>query len=178
MPEHIFGLILSLRRQLPAYSAAVASGAWSRSPTYNLLLAPLPRALAGSTLGLIGYGVLAQRVATIAAAFGMTVVIAEHNGAVAVREDRMPFEKVLAAADVLVVLCPLSAETRGLIGRRELGLMKREALLVNCARGGIVDEEALAEALKEGAIAGAGVDVLAEEPPRAGGHWWMEECRI
>jgi glycerate dehydrogenase len=166
VPEHVFALALALRRQLPAYQAALAEGRWRRSPTYGLLLEPLPRTLAGGTLGIVGYGALGRRVAALGAAFGMSVLVAERRGAAATRAGRVPFEQVLDDTDLLAVLCPLTAETRGLIGPAEFARMRPDALLVNCARGGIVDEAALADALRRGALAGAGLDVLAEEPPR------------
>lgn len=169
LPEHVFALILSLRRQLPTYNAAVARGDWSRHSNPLLVIPPLPRTLAGSTLGLIGLGTIANQVATIAAAFGMSVLAAERRHAPSLREGRIAFDDVLRQSDVLVVLCPLSPETRNLISTDELALMKPNSLLVNCARGGIVDERALAVALRNGRIAGAGVDVLADEPPRNGG---------
>jgi len=168
VPEHVFALALALRRQLPAYQAAVGQGGWQASPTYTMLLDPLPRALAGSTLGVIGYGALGRRVQTLAHCFDMAVLIAEHKGAAHVREGRVPFQDVLARSDVLVVLCPLTGETTNLIGAAELALMRPDALLINCARGGIVDEAALATALAQGTIGGAGVDVLSEEPPKHG----------
>ena len=164
VPEHVFALALSLRRQLAGYQAAVRAGDWHRSPVYGLMLEPLPRALYGSTLGLIGYGGLAKRVERIADGFGMKVIVAERKGA-APREGRVSLDEVIAASDVLVILCPLTDETRGLIGAAELARMKPDALLINCSRGGIVDEAALAGALAVGAIGGAGFDVLAEEPP-------------
>jgi glycerate dehydrogenase len=166
VPEHIFALTLALRRHLPAYQDAVGRGMWQASPTYGVLLEPLPRALAGSNFGLIGYGSLGRRVEALARCFGMTVLIAEHKGAAHVREGYVRLEDVLARSDVLAVLCPLTGETRNLIGAAELALMRRDALLINCARGGIVDEAALAASLAQGAIGGAGVDVLAEEPPQ------------
>ncbi|CAM3605190.1 Glycerate dehydrogenase [Deinococcus saxicola] len=168
VPEHVFALLLALRRQLPAYMGAVAAGQWQASPTYGFLLPPLPITLGGTALGIIGYGALGRRVAALAGAFGMTVLIAEHRGAATVRGDRTPFETVLAQSQALVVLCPLSDQTRGLIGAAELAQMPRDALLINCARGGIVDEAALAGALERGELAGAGVDVLSREPPTAG----------
>ncbi|MGB3328006.1 MAG: NAD(P)-dependent oxidoreductase [Thermomicrobiales bacterium] len=167
VPEHVFALMLALWRQLPSYQRAIAAGEWQRSPAYAVVLDPLPLALTGSTLGLVGYGVLGQRVETIARAFGMNVLIAERRGREP-RPGRTAFAAVLAQADVLVLVCPLTAETRGLIGARELAVMKADALLVNCARGAIVDEAALLAALRSGAIAGAGVDVLPEEPPTHG----------
>ena len=168
VPEHVFALLLALRRQLPAYSAAVAAGRWQASPTYGFLLEPLPRTLRGGTLGLIGHGALGRQVAALAAAFGMEVLVAERRGAEVVRSGRTPFATVLARSDALVVLCPLTAETRGLIGAAELAALRPTALLINCARGGIVDEGALAAALVAGRLGGAGVDVLSGEPPTAG----------
>jgi glycerate dehydrogenase len=168
VPEHVFALLLALRRQLPAYQDVLRRGRWQESETYGLLLEPLPHTLAGATLGLIGYGALGKRVAVLAQGFAMNVLLAEHKGAPSVREGRVRFEDVLARSDVLVVLCPLNEKTRNLIGAAELARMRREAVLVNCARGGIVSETALARALVDGAIGGAGVDVLSEEPPRQG----------
>ena len=101
-------------------------------------------------------------------AFGARVLVAERRGARDVREGRTPFEEVLGRSDTLSLHVPLNEETRGLVGREEIELMKPTAVLINCARGGVVDEEALASALKEGRIAGAGVDVLSVEPPREG----------
>ncbi len=168
VPEHVFALLLALRRHLPAYGAAIAAGRWQASPTYGFLLEPLPRALRGGTLGLIGHGALGRRVAALAAAFGMRVLIAERRGADIVRPGRTPFPAVLAQSDALVVLCPLTAETRHLLGAAELALLRRDAILINCARGGIVDEQALADALVAGKLGGAGVDVLSDEPPVTG----------
>jgi glycerate dehydrogenase len=168
VPEHVFALILALRRDLLAYHEAVQGGAWQNAPNYTLLLEPLPLSLHGGTLGIIGYGALGQAVARLAEAFGMNVLVAERKGARSIRDGRAGFEEVLAGSDVLVVLCPLTEQTLGLIGRAELGKMPRHALLINCARGGIVDETALAEALQQGVIAGAGLDVLSSEPPRDG----------
>ncbi len=168
VPEHVFALLLALRRQLPAYAAAVAAGRWQASPTYGFLLEPLPHTLRGGTLGLIGYGALGRQVAALAAAFGMTVLLAERRGADTIRPGRTPFPTVLAQSDALVILCPLNDETRGLIGTAELAALRPDALLINCARGGIVDEGALAAALVAGKLGGAGVDVLSGEPPTTG----------
>ncbi len=168
VPEHIFALILALRRNLFAYHEAVRSGEWHQSKNYTLLKEPMPRALRGHTLGIIGYGMLGQAVGGIAKAFGMNLLIAEHKGADVIREGRLPFDETIRLSDIIVVLCPLTEETRGLIGQEELRAMPRHALLINCARGGIVDDTALAEAIQSGEIAGAGVDVLNQEPPRDG----------
>jgi glycerate dehydrogenase len=168
VPEHVFALILALRRNLIAYHEAIQGGAWQRSSGYLVQLEPVPQALSGATLGIIGHGALGRAVAGIAAGFGMKVLIAERKGAARARAGQVAFTEVLAQSDVLVVLCPLTPETRGMVGAGELALMSRHALLINCARGGIVDEAALAGALQRGELAGAGVDVLEQEPPRAG----------
>lgn len=168
VPEHVFALILALRRDLLSYHAAIQGGAWQRADNYTLLLEPMPLSLSGNTLGLIGYGGLGRAVAELAGAFGMRVLIAERKGAGTLRNGRTSFAEVLAESSVLVVLCPFTEETRGLIGSAELESMPHHALLINCARGGIVDEQALADALRRGDIAGAGVDVLSQEPPRSG----------
>jgi glycerate dehydrogenase len=132
-----------------------------------MLLEPMPQALKGSTMGIIGYGAVGRSVARIAEGFGMNVVVAERRGAAEIRPDRVRFDRVLESSDILVVLCPLTPETAGLIGEAELSRMRPGALLINCARGGIVDDAALADALEQGRIAGAGVDVLSKEPPPA-----------
>ncbi len=163
-PEHVFALALALRRQLSLYQAAVRSGAWERSPGYAL---SIPRALAGSSWDMIGHGALGKRVKQIARGFEMDIMIGERRGD-RPRAGRLPLDEVIAKCDVLVVLGPLTEETRGLIGARELATMKPDALLINCAGGGIVDEPALLDAIRRGVIAGAGVDVLSEEPPTSG----------
>ncbi len=167
VPEHVFMLLLSLRRQLPAYRADVAAGKWQQSPTFCLFDHPI-RDLRGSTLGIFGRGSLGQGVARLASAFGMRILWGEHRNAAAVREGYVPFATVLAEADAISLHCPLSEQTRNMIGEPELRAMKHDAVLVNTARGGLVDEAALLRALKEGWIAGAGFDVLSKEPPRDG----------
>ncbi|RYX85000.1 D-2-hydroxyacid dehydrogenase [bacterium] len=168
VPDHVFTLTLALRRQLLDYRDTITAGNWQKSPTYALLLEKMPLALSGSTMGIIGYGALARRVEAIAKAFGMNVLIAEHKGSSHIRSGRASFEDVLRQSHVVTVLCPLSDQTRNLISTSELSLMRSDALLINCARGGIVDEKALAKALVQGTIAGAGTDVLHEEPPANG----------
>ena len=165
--QHTFALILALATRLPDYQAAVRAGEWSRSPFFCLLDFPITE-LAGKTLGVIGYGTLGQGVATIARAFDMDVRIAARPGATDIPADRVAVEDLLERVDVLTLHCPLTEATRGLIGRAELERMKPDALLVNTARGGIVDEHALADALRAGTIGGAGMDVLTQEPPRDG----------
>ena len=164
LPEHVMMLTLALRRNLLAYVEAVREGRWQRAGQFCLHAREI-RDLSGSTFGLVGHGTLGRGVERLARAFGMEVLIAEHKGSAGVREGRTPFAEVLARADVLSLHAPLNEETRGMIGREEFGLMKRSAVLINCARGGVVDERALADALREGRIAGAGVDVLSAEPP-------------
>ena len=173
VPEHVLMLTLALSRQLVAYREDVRRGAWQSSPQFCLLNHPI-RDLRGATLGVVGYGTLGRAVGELARAFGMNVLVAERKGADTLREGRTHFEEVLRRSDVLTLHAPLTEETRHLIGRAELASMRPSALLINCARGGVVDESALAEALREGLIAGAGVDVLDEEPPREGSNPLLE----
>lgn len=168
LPEHVFMLMLALRRNLVSYQRDVRAGRWQRAEGFCLLTHPI-RDLHGSTLGLIGYGALGQAVERLARAFGMRTLVAEHkNAGEHAREGRTPFAEVLRASDIITLHTPLTNETRNLIGAAELALMRPEAVLINCARGGVVDEAALIEALRSGTIAGAGVDVLSREPPREG----------
>ncbi len=167
VPEHVFMLLLALRRQLIAYRDDVAAGKWQRAPMFCFFDHPI-RDLAGSTLGIFGRGSLGRGVARLAEAFGMRVLWGEHRHAPSVREGYVPFSTVLAEADAISLHCPLTDETRGMIGEAELRAMKREAVLINTARGGLVDEAALVRALREGWIAGAGFDVLSAEPPKDG----------
>jgi glycerate dehydrogenase len=168
VPEHVFALTLALRRNLIAYHEEIQGGAWQRSEGYLVQVEPMPRSLSGATLGVIGVGWLGNAVSALGEAFGMEVLWAERKGALELREGRTPFQEVLSKSDVLVLLSPLTDESRGMIGAAELALMPRHAILINCGRGALVDEAALAEALKTGAIAGAGLDVLTQEPPREG----------
>jgi glycerate dehydrogenase len=162
--QHTWSLILALTTRLADYNIAALDGRWADSRTFCLLDYPVAE-LAGKTLGIIGYGRLGQGVAEIGRAFSMRVDIASlpwrQGGSVA----RIPLDRLLCEADVVSLHCPLTEETHHLIGRRQLAMMKPSALLINCARGGLVDEQALADALEDGEIAGAGVDVLTEEPP-------------
>ncbi|WP_153110596.1 D-2-hydroxyacid dehydrogenase [Propionivibrio limicola] len=162
--EHTLMLMLALRRQLLAYRTRLMAGDWQKSASFCLSEPPL-HDLAGSTLVIIGGGALGKSVAAACGALGMRVLFAEHKGAGVVRPGYVPFADALAQADVVSLHCPLTPETRHLIGAPELAQMKRSALLINTARGGIVDEPALLTALQSGQIAGAGVDVLSEEPP-------------
>jgi glycerate dehydrogenase len=167
LAEHVLMLILALRRNLLGYQRDLRAGAWQRAEQFCLLTHPI-RDLHGSTLGVIGYGALGQSVERLARAVGMRTLVAEHKDASRAREGRTPFREVLRESDIVTLHTPLNDETRNLIGAAELALMQRSAVLINCARGGVVDENALVEALSAGVIAGAGVDVLNREPPREG----------
>jgi len=169
LPEHTFALILALRRQIVAYRADIEAGLWQKSERFCLFGHPISD-LAGSRLGLLGYGALGKSVAQIARAFGMEVVVHTRSpladaAADGVRETS--FDEVLESSDILSLHLPLTPQTRELIGASQLIRMKRNALLINTARGGLVDETALADALRSGVIAGAGFDVLVQEPPPA-----------
>ena len=166
VPEHVMALLLALSRNLVAWRETLLAGGWQRSGQWCLFDHPI-RELHGATLGLIGSGTLGNGAARLAEAFGMRVMRAERKGAAVVRPGYTAFEAVLAEADAISLHCPLTAETLNLIGEPELRAMKRSALIINTARGGIVDEAALIRALKEGLIAGAGFDAITVEPPPA-----------
>ena len=167
VPEHVFALILALRRNLFAYRADVERGRWQQSEQFCFFDHPIGD-LYGSTMGVIGGGALGQGTAALARAFGMRVLFADITPGALARADRTPLDQVLAEADVISLHCPLTPATRYLIGPEQLRQMKRNAILINTARGGLVDESALATALTEGGIAGAGFDVLTTEPPTQG----------
>ncbi len=167
VPEHAFSLILALRRNLIAYRRDVESGVWQKSDQFCFLDHPIGD-LHGSTLGIVGEGAIGQGAATIARGFGMKVLFADHAPPRAEGVTFTPFDEVLEQSDVLSLHCPLTPATRNLIGLPEMRRMKRNALLINTSRGGLVDEQALIQALDEGLIAGAGFDVLTTEPPRNG----------
>ena len=167
VPEHALALLLALSRNLVAWRATVQAGRWQQSDQFCLFDHPI-RDLHGATLGLVGSGSLGNGVARLAEAFGMRVLRAERKGASVLRPGHTEFDEVLRQADAISLHCPLTPETQGLIGEAELRSMKPTALLINTARGGLVDEAALIRALREGWIAGAGFDVITTEPPPAG----------
>jgi len=167
VPEHAFALILALRRNLLAYRADVEQGLWNRSAEFCLLDHPILD-LHGSQLGIIGEGALGRAMAAIGTAFGMRAVFLDHPQRVGEDLEYHPLPRLLAESDVLTLHCPLLPATRNLIGEAQLRAMKRSAILINTARGGLVDEAALVRALQERWIAGAGFDVLSVEPPHAG----------
>jgi glycerate dehydrogenase len=165
--EHVFALILALRRQIIQYREAVAEGQWQQSQNYGFVIKPLPSDLRGSTLGLLGYGSLGKTVANLAETFGMQVLIGERKGATP-RVERTSFEQVLEQSDVVSLHFPLTSATTNSIGAEELKRMRPNAILINTARGNIVDEQALASALLNNELAGAALDVLSVEPPQDG----------
>ncbi|KFI08531.1 D-2-hydroxyacid dehydrogenase [Massilia sp. BSC265] len=164
VPEHCFALLLALRRNLRAYAADVEGGRWEESTRFCLLDHPIGD-LAGSRLGIVGYGALGKKVAQLGRAFGMEIATTSRSPVTDPGVVQLPLDALLASSDVVSLHLPLTEETHHLIGARELGLMKKQALLINTARGGLVDEAALAAALQDGRIGGAGFDVLSKEPP-------------
>ena len=167
VPEHAFALILALRRSLFGYAKDVRAGKWQLSEQFCLSGHPV-NDIHGSTIGIFGEGALGQGVAHLARGFGMRVLFADHPPPKADGVEFTPADEVLALSDVISLHAPLTSATRNLIGAREIGLMKKSAILINTGRGGLVDETALRDALVEGRIAGAGFDVLTTEPPKDG----------
>jgi glycerate dehydrogenase len=176
--QHVFALILGLTHHVAAYDRLARSGTWQRSECFALFDYPI-RELAGRTLGIVGFGSLGRAVASLGRCFGMELIVAARPGGDAEEGDvagthaahgegeRLPLHAVLDRSHVLSLHCPLTPATHHLIGRDELGRMRPDALLINTARGGLVDGRALVEALRAGEIAGAGIDVLPTEPPPA-----------
>jgi len=162
--QHVFALILALKTQLFPYQTMTRNGNWSRSGQFSSLSYPISE-LAGKTLGLIGYGSLAKGVEKLAEAFGMNVLIANRAGAKEISEGRLLLHDLLPKIDVLSIHCPLTPETKNLISDKEFKLMKSKSILINTARGAVVDNAALATALINMEIAGAGIDVTDQEPP-------------
>lgn len=163
--QHVFSTILALHTNLLSYHAAVRAGRWQRAQQFCFLDFPIIE-LRGKTLGIVGYGTLGRAVAEVAKSFGMRVLIARRPGGAP--DARPPLAEMLPEVDILTLHCPLTAATRNLIDGKTLCRMKPTAFLINAARGGLVDENALAAALRSGEIAGAAVDVLSSEPPRQG----------
>jgi len=161
--QHVMAVMLAHHTRLLEYNAAVRNGDWSRSPQFCLLDYPV-RELNGMTLGIVGYGELGRGVERLARAFGMRVLIAQRPGGEP-QTGRVELDQLLRRADLVSLHVPLAANTQNLIDARRLALMKPHALLVNTARGAVVDNRALAQALREGVIGGAAMDVLDAEPP-------------
>ena len=165
--EHVFALLLALRRNLAGYAALIAGGEWQRSALFCRYGPPI-HDLHGSVLGIVGSGSIGRATAALGAAFGMRVILSSSPSHPAGVDGRVTLRELLPQLDVLSLHCPLTVTTRGMIGAAELRAMKPTAILINTARGGLVDEAALAEALRGGWIAGAGFDVLSAEPPADG----------
>ncbi len=166
VPQHVFALLLALSNQLFSYSTAVQRGDWSRSQSFCLLDYPIFE-LAGKTMVIVGYGVLGQATAALARAFGMKVLIAERPSATEIRPGRLAFGAALAEADIVSLHCPLTADTRHMINKNSLAGLKTGAVLINTARGALIEPNALLEALKTGQVGAAALDVLSTEPPPA-----------
>lgn len=165
--QHVFSLILALSRKLFSYSNRVIEGDWSRSEFFCYFDKPIGE-LEGKTIGIIGYGELGRKVASLAKCFGMNVLIAHsHNAGDEVNRQsgRVDLNTLLSLADVVTLHCPLTASNNQMINQQTLSLMKRDAILINTARGGLVDENALLHALETNLIGAAGLDVLQQEPP-------------
>jgi glycerate dehydrogenase len=163
VPEHVMALILALKRQIVPYVADVRAGGWQAAGQFAFHTHRISD-LRGGRIGLFGSGASGQRVAELAKAFGMEPVFAARRGAAA-RPGTLNFDEVLATSEILSLHCPLNAETENMIGAREFALMRRKPLLINTARGGLVDEEALERALDDDLVSGAGIDVTRPEPP-------------
>lgn len=169
--QHAFALLLELENRAADHARAARSGAWTASGDFSFRLCAFDE-LAGRTIGIVGLGAIGTRVASIAAAMGMTVVAAHQRSANQVHVPQvdiewLPLDELFQRADVVSLHCPLNESTCGLVDARRLALMKTSALLLNTARGPLVDEQALADALNAGRLRGAGLDVLREEPPAA-----------
>lgn len=168
--QHVFTLLLMLVRNIPRYQAALKKGDWQKSKEFCLLDYPIEN-LDGKIIGIIGYGELGKAVAKMADAFSMKVLIARRDNKENTSQlkqdgyERVDLKTLLATVDVLSLHCPLTEATQNLIGKQELTQMKSTAILINMARGGIVDEAALVAALLNGKLGGAAIDVLAKEPP-------------
>ncbi len=164
--QHTLMLLLALATRLSDYQKAVAEGRWQQAKQFCLLDFPIME-LEGKTLGLLGHGELGSAVGRLAEAFGMRVLLGQIPGRPP-RANRLALDELLPKVDALTLHCPLNEQTRHFIGARELALLKPGALLVNTARGGLIDEQALADALRSGHLGGAASDVLSVEPPTAG----------
>lgn len=172
VPEHTLALIFALQRQILSYHRSIAAGRWQESGMFCYFDYPI-RDLRGSTLGLVGSGTLGSAVAQLAKCLGMKVLFAGRKGQESAPEGKVPFAQLLAQSDIISLHCPLTAETRHLLGTEEFAQMQRKPLIINTARGELIDAKALAQALEQGQIRGAGLDVCDAEPPAAD-HPYMQ----
>ena len=164
VPEHAMALMLALSRNLFAWRQSLQEGRWQQSGQFCFFDHPIMD-LQGKRLGIIGKGTLGQALGERASGIGMEVRYAQSQVGNITEDDRLPLDALLQSSDVVSLHCPLTPYTRHLIGPRELALMKPGALLINVGRGGLVDEQALLEALANGRLGGAGFDVASVEPP-------------
>jgi glycerate dehydrogenase len=165
--EHTFALILALRRSLAGYRRDVIAGKWQEADQFCFFSHPI-NDLAGSVLGIFGEGAIGQRVAKLGEAFGMRTLFGAHKGVSGLGPLYAPFDEVLATADVITLHCPLLPGTRNMLAMPEIRRMTKRPLIINCGRGGLVDEADLVEALDLGLVSGIGFDCLTSEPPQAG----------
>ncbi len=165
VPQHTFALILNLAGKVMEYSRDVQNGDWEAQDSFTLMRYHTFE-LQGKTIGIVGFGAIGRGTAAIAEGFGMRVLVHDAFDFEHPTYENSSVEKLVEESDILTVHCPLTEQTRDLLGKRELKKMKRSAFIINTARGGIVNEEALLEALETGEIAGAGLDTLTQEPPR------------
>jgi glycerate dehydrogenase len=163
VPEHVFALAFALRRNLVAYRDDVRAGRWQACDQFCFFDHPI-RDMRGSTIGIVGYGAIGKSVGKIAEAFGLKVLAYD----IITQPGLTAFETLIRESDIITLHLPLTAETKNMIGARELRMMKSDAILINTGRGGLVDEQALADALTGKVIGGAGFDVLTVEPPKQG----------
>ncbi|PSV95980.1 D-2-hydroxyacid dehydrogenase [Photobacterium iliopiscarium] len=163
VPEHVIAMIFALKRNLASYQQDITNGEWQRQQQFCFFTHSITD-VAGSTLGIMGNGSLGQAVATVAKALGMNILFAEHAGATQCRDGYHPFEQVLREADIISLHCPLTATTKNMIAAPQLALMKSSAIIINTSRGGLINEQALVDALLSRQIAGAGIDVFTTEP--------------
>ena len=166
--QYVFALLLEMCNQVALHAEAVRAGEWTRQPDFALRKTRL-RELSGKTMGIVGFGRIGRRTGELAHAFGMNVLVCHSGRASAVAEPSAvscELDELFARSDVISLHCPLTPETAGLVNRQRLALVKPDAFLINTARGGLIVEEDLAEALNTGKLAGAAVDVVSEEPIR------------
>lgn len=167
VPEHVFALILALRRNIVGYRQDVIDGEWQKANQFCFFNHPI-NDLAGSTLGILGEGAIGSSVANIAHGFGMKTYYAAHKGVEGLGPLYTPWDQVIEESDIITCHAPLMPSTKHMLAMPEFKRMKRNAIIINCGRGGLVHEEDLVQALDEGLIAGIGFDCLTSEPPVAG----------
>lgn len=164
VPEHVFSLILSLRRSIGQYHASVQKGRWQDAQQFCYFDFPITN-LAGSVLGVVGSGSLGRRVGELGAAFGMKVIYSARKNGTAPSPTKVSFDDLLKLSDIISLHLPLTKETRNLLSRAEFDMMERKPIIINTARGPLIDEAAMLSALQSGRISGAGIDVAMPEPP-------------